>query len=157
MSIESASSILDDESFQTALEYIARLSGPLAQKVLGQPSPIDTLCLFTHSRAEYEFVLAAIQKYGPISDFSHGATTYVQTNVTIADHRITLLGVRQPDPTRPQVGYADYPRDDYQTLLTSLEQYPGAQEITSGRGQSLIELRDPDFDILGYAFNASEH
>jgi len=157
MSTEQRAAILDDESLETAWEYIARLSGPLAQAVFGRSLPIDTLCIFAQSEEEHDFVLGAIKALGPISRFTHESTTYVDVNMEVGGQVIKFLGVRKPDPTRPQVGYADYPIPDYQALLANIADYPDAEQIMSGRGQSLVELRHPDFDILEYAFDSREH
>jgi len=140
-----------------AMHYIATQAAKLEQAVLGKGLPVDTVCFFAQSAAEYDFLLAAVKKHGPISKFTHGATTYVDCDLTIDGHHITILGVRQPDPARPWIGYGDYPAAHYKRLLIDQSSNPFAHEITSGRGQSLLELRHPDFDVLGYVAAAEEH
>lgn len=151
------SPITDEARFQAALTYIASQSGPLAKAVLGNELAIDTVCFFAHSQTEYNFLFQTIGARGPLSEFTHGLTTYINVDFAVATQHLKILGVRAPDATRPQVGYADFPVANYAQLLKATADNPYLTEIKSGRGQSLIELRHPDFDILGYAFDQTEH
>jgi hypothetical protein len=149
--------VLDQSQLDDTLAYIAAQAAPLAKAVLGHELPIDTLCIFTHDDAEYRFVAAALHKLGTPSRFSHEPTLYVDTKLQIGGYGVKILGVRKPDETRPWVGYADYPVADYPELLAEIASNENAKQITSGRGQSLIELRHPDFDTLGFVFDETEH
>ncbi len=142
------SPILDGKSFHTALWYLARQSALLAELILGQKLAIDTLTIFSHFPEELAFLDHTVRRFGPVSPATHGETLYVDADFTVDDHRIHYLGVREPDSTRPQVGYADYPVDDYDDIKVLSSPY--VREITSGRGQKLLELRHPDFDVFGY-------
>jgi hypothetical protein len=147
--------ILEKQQFDEALDYIAERAACLVRAVLEQELPLDTLTIFTHSPEEHDFVSGVARRYGPESAFTHGDTLYISSDFTVQGHHIIFLGVRRPDATRPEVGYADYPVEDYEAILAA--NYPGAHQITSGRGQNLIELRHPDFDIRGYIVPAAEH
>lgn len=151
------SPITTEAQLQAAMEYIATQSVKLARQVLGCDLAIDTICFFTHSPEEYEFVERLVKQRGPVSKFSHGPTLYVDSDFTAAGHHIRIFGVRKPDPSRPQLGYGDYPVTDYPELLKAGQANPHAKEIISGRGQSLIELRHPDFDVLGYVVAEEIH
>ncbi len=145
------------DRFQAALTYLADRSTALSEAVLGQRLPIDTICLFTHSDEEYAFVERQVLTHGLVSNLSHGPTIYVDTDFEINGERIRLLGVRRPDETRPQVGYGDYPVEDYAGLLAAQKNSSRVKEIISGRGKSLIELRDPEFDVLGFVVDKKDH
>jgi hypothetical protein len=151
------SPITNDSRLSEALEYIAKNSLDLARTVLQRELSIDTICFFTHSPEEYAYLLSAVQVHGQESRFSHGPTTYVDTDLKVADQQIKILGVRQPDPSRPWVGYGDYPITDeeYVSIKSSNSQY--VQEISSGRGQPLLELKHPDFDVVGYLVQQEDH
>lgn len=146
-----------EEKFEQALEYVAKNSVMLAKAVLDRELWIDTLCFFAQSDAEYAFLVGAIKSRGQVSHFSHEPTLYVDTSLSVAEHDITILGVRRPDPLRIEVGYADYPVDDYAGLLQEIKSNPNAQEVFGGTGKSLIELRHPDFDVRGYAVAEANH
>jgi hypothetical protein len=93
---------------------------------------------------------------GPVSEFSHGVTTYVNVDMQVAGQHLGLLGVRQPDVLRQERGYGDYSVDFFDILLGQIDKNPYAQPITSGRGKTLIELKHPDFDVRGYVVNAHD-
>lgn len=143
-------SILSEADFQAGLTRIAQSSLELARTVLGRELRIDTVCFFTHSPEEYDFVRAKVAQAGPESKFSHGATLYVDVDLQLQRQNITLLGVRSPDDTRTEAGYADYPVNNYQEVLAELQGSAYAHEIVSGQGIPLIELRHPDFNVRGY-------
>jgi hypothetical protein len=144
-----------NEKFQSAIEYVAQNGLALARTVLGQTMTIDTICFFTHSPEEYAFLEQAVRARGSVSVLSHGPTLYVDSDFMVADQRIRIFGVRQPDPSRPEVGYTDYPVTDYDAILALNSPY--ITEIVSGRGQELLQLGHPDFDVLGFVVRAEDH
>jgi hypothetical protein len=149
--------ITNAERLEAATAYVAEQAARLARVVLGRELPLDTICFFSHSPEEYAFLLDAVRAKGPESALTHGATTYADTDCMVGPHRIRLFGVREADETRPEVGYGDYPVDDYAALLASVQDNQYAHEIISGRGKSLLELKHPDFDVRGYALASEEH
>jgi hypothetical protein len=149
------SPIFSKEQLNSALEYIADQADALAREVLKHQLELDTLAVFTQSPEEYAFVSQMIRTYGPVSPFTHGLTLYIASDFTVAGHRITFLGARQPDQGRPEIGYADYPVTDYEAIRDA--NYPGVQEITTGRNEQLLELRHPGFDVRGYIVRAEDH
>ena len=157
MAVHTFSPITNDQKLQEALEYIAEHSVLLAQKVLGRNLAIDTICFFSHSPEECAFLEKAVRPRGPESALSHGPTLYVDSDFMVKGQHISIFGVRRPDPTRPQVGYGDYPVADYVKLLEAQKDNPHVKEIISGRGKSLIELRHPEFDVLGFVVDQSDH
>jgi hypothetical protein len=149
------SPILEEKSFQAALLYIAHQSAALAEKTLGRSRDIDTITIFAHYPDEHAYLKKTVRSYGPVSTVTHGATLYIDADVTVAGNHIQYLGVRAPDGSRPQVGYGDFPVDDYDAIRSAANPY--VHEIVSGRGQSLLELRHPDFDVLGYVARKEDH
>ena len=149
--------IINEEDLEEAIHYVAEKSLELARLVVGSELSTDTICFFAHNEAEHEFLRKAVMARGPVSKFSHGPTLYVDTDFTVHDQNIRIFGVREPDPTRTQVGYGDYPVKDYERLQKMAIINPHMEEITSGRGKSLIELRHPDFDVLGYLVDVKDH
>lgn len=149
--------ITNQTRFEAALVYIAENSVRLSGTVLGKELGIDTVCFFTHSPDEYAFVRQAVLARGPVSGLSHGHTTYVDSDFTVLKQHILIFGVREPDETRPWIGYGDYPVTNYAELLVSHRDDPHVRQITSGRGRPLIELSHPDFDVLGFVVDQNEH
>lgn len=149
------SPIHSEETFQEVLDYITVNARLLGKLVTGEELPVDTLTIFTHSQAEYDFLAPIVLAFGERSKFSHGATLYIDSDFEIQSQRIRFLGIRSPDDTRPQVGYGDFPVENFDEVLDSLGGNEFASLIESGRGQPLIELRHPDFDVLGFIVNAA--
>lgn len=151
------SPIITNDRLAVAIKYVVTSSLALARSILQRDLTIDTICFFAHTSEEYDYLLAELRKRGTESKFSHGLTTYVDTNFMVAGQHIKILGVRQPDQTRPWVGYSDYPINDAEYSTYKAKSNPYIHEITSGRGQYLLQLEHPDFDVLGFAFRAEEH
>jgi|SRR3989344_819183 len=140
--------ILEEQTYKSVLTYIALQSIALIRTVLGQDLPMDTLTVFTHDPVEHIYMVKLLKSYGHVSRKSHGATLYVEVSLTVEGQAIKLLGVREPDETRPQVGYADFLVTNYNDIRDLSNPY--IQEITSGLSEKLLEVRHPDFDVLGY-------
>ncbi|HSX53622.1 MAG TPA: hypothetical protein VLF90_04675 [Patescibacteria group bacterium] len=141
-----------------ALDYIADSAGALSKHLVGVKLPFDTLTLFAHYNPEHEFIDSVVRNLGNVSTLSHESTLYVKPrNLIVRDHRIKLLGVRVPDPDRPQVGYVDFPVSDsgYKQYKTLQLNNRGITEIYSASGTPIIELRDNDSDVLGYIVKES--
>jgi len=153
----SFSPIRTEQSFHVALAYLATQAAFLSRAVLGRELPADVLTIFAHDVDEYRLTEKLVRRHGPESPYTHGATLYVDTDMPMCGQRIRLLGVRDciGDAARPQAGYADYVADDYQALRDSNN--PCVHEIVSGRGQQLLEMRHPEFDILGYIVEREGH
>lgn len=153
----SAAPIGSEADYDKVLEYVAERSRALAKTVLGRDLRLDTLTVFTQTPDEYGVVSKLLRSYGPESPFSHGPTLYIEVRKNVLDQQINLLGVRQPDATRPQRGYGDYPVSDYGALRDNNAANPHVREIVSGNGHTLLELRHPDFDVLGYVVDEAAH
>jgi len=145
--------VLDEESYQKAFEYIASQARMLAHKVLGREMMIDTVTVFTHQPEEYEFLERFLKTQGEVSPFSHGATLYVEVDKVALGNKVQLLGARQPDETRPEVGYADFPVPNYEQIKEENLKNEHVSEIESGNGIKLLELMHPEFDVRGYIVN----
>lgn len=142
---------------QQKLHHISTQAPLLSQAVLGKTYPIDTVCIFSQSAEEHTLLKSLILGMGTLSPFTHGATTYVECSLDIDGQDIKIVGVREPDETRPEVGYADYPVDDFDQLVEDARNLPGVKVMESGLGQALIEICHPDFDTCGYVVAAASH
>jgi hypothetical protein len=153
--------ITNEAKLEQATAFVAEKAIALGETVLGRPGlELDTICFFAHTPEEYTFLQQAVLARGPQSRFTHGATLYADTNFVANGHTIKLFGVRDVtngDPARTQVGYGDYPVNDYDLLLIQTRHNQYINQITSGRGKPLIELRHPDFDVLGFVVDERLH
>jgi hypothetical protein len=133
------------------LSYIASQADKLSKLVTGNTLPIDTLTILTHHPHEFDYLGALIKNYGPKSKYSHGKTLYIEpVDLEVNGYRIKYLGARAPDSTRPQRGYADFPVDNLEIVAQKYSVSSYINATKSGTGQRMLELRHPDFDVLGY-------
>jgi hypothetical protein len=147
---------IDSEvKYKAALEYLMAEGSRLAETILGEQLIPDTLTVFSRTKEEYDFIDGLIRTYGPKSRFSHGITLYIDVAMEVSGNQVVLLGVREPDNDRQDVGYADFSVQNYAEIRNANTEH--IQEITTSRGQSLLELRHPDFDVRGYLVSANEH
>lgn len=145
------SPILNKKRFSETLEYIAREVIEMGDIVLKRKMPLDTLTIFAHFDNEHKFLAENLHEYGPESSYSHGLTSYVEPkNFKVLDQSIRYLGVRAPDPRRPQVGYGDFPVKDLQAARDLYFPSDFILEKESGLGQPMLEISHPDFDVLAY-------
>ena len=151
------SPITTPERLATAIEHVASQSLSLGHTILGRQFAIDTICFFAHSAEEYDFLQAAVKSRGNPSPLSHGPTLYVETDFKVAGQRIQLFGVRRPDPTRPWIGYGDYPLNEAEYAAVRDAHNPFIREITSGAGKALLQFEHPDFDVLGFGVRKEDH
>lgn len=145
------------ERFEEALDYVAATAAGLSEAVLSEALPIDTVTLFTRTSKEYYFLERLVRTYGERSEITHGPTLYIDSNFMLGENVIRYLGVRRPDDTRPEVGYADFPVEDFEGLREAHAGNEAVKFMKSGRGQPLLELRHPEFDIRGYVVSAADH
>lgn len=143
-----------EDQFNEALEYLAAKVGDLLTAVSDERLPVPILKLFAHDTQEYQKILAFVNSHGTKAAVSSSMSHYVNvtSGLTVAGTRIKLLGVRKPDATRPQVGCGDYEVDDFDAfakkILVEQPQYAGA--VQNAHGSHMIELKHPDFDVIGY-------
>lgn len=143
-----------EEAFEDALNYIAEKVGDLANRLLGERLPVPILKFFAHSDEEYQILETIVGHYGPKAKVSSGNSFYVEVNngLVVANTPISLLGVRRPDMSRPQVGCGDYIVENFDEFTSKLhsEQPQFTQFVENAHGSKMLELRHPDFDVLGY-------
>jgi hypothetical protein len=149
--------ITNEENLHSALDYVAEKSLQLARAILESDQDLDTICFFAQTQEEYEYIKSQVLLHGPVSKLSHEPTLYADTNFFVKGQRIRIFGVRQPDPERTEIGYGDFPVNDYQHYIESVQNNPYMKQITSGLSKPLIELRHPSLDVLGYIVPAADH
>jgi hypothetical protein len=140
--------ITTEQQFDTALSYVVQEVARMAGVVLGRSVTIEVAKLFAHSDEEYDYLLHKVKQNGLPWEGNSASSFYVETRRTIAEHPITLLGVRRPFADRPEVGCADFYAEDYDVLKSA---HPAnVTEIISGGGAAMLQMQHPDFDVLGY-------
>jgi len=148
------------DGFEEALNYVAEKVGDLSLAVCGERLPVPILKLFAHNDDEYEKLEGFVRQYGQKAEVSSKMSFYVDvgTGLTVAQTPISLLGVRRPDPNSPQVGCGDYEVVDFPAFAARVQsEHPdNARAVQNAHGLGMVELRHPDFDVLGYIIPVRE-
>jgi hypothetical protein len=145
------SPIKSEKELDRAWEYLVREISRLSEVVTGEPMPATILKLFAHYPDEYEYLRAQLLEYGEAAPISSKTSLYVKVDRKIAGQQVNYLGVRIVDPYRMQVGCGDYEVEDYDQFVSKwVGKKPFVRDIATSAGIPLIELWDPDFDVLGY-------
>ncbi len=110
---------------------------------------VNYVCIFCQSDKEFEEHLKPAKKLGKtIKQTSTGPLFQIEPLETVAG-KVQLLKIRKPDPTRPQRGDADFTIKDYQSFKEKYLKLPKFNLIVRPEFK-MIELRDPNFNVLTY-------
>jgi hypothetical protein len=144
--------ISDEASYWQTVALIAQSAEALVYNLVKIKLPIDTITIFAQSAEEYAFVEGYLLSKGKRSGLSHNTTLYIEPdNLTVVhNYPIKFLGVRKPDKTRPEIGYADFPVTNYEDIKERFSDNAHVNQIISGTDIPLLELRHPDYDVRGY-------
>lgn len=144
-----------------ALKYTHLVSLRLCKKVLGEYLPVaGNFAIFCHYGNEFEY-LTDLRKH-LTREVVHFNNKYFQLIEPIIipiedgmpETTYEFMYVRRADPYRGQVGDVDFVMDpkkfaEFVGSLKAGKQVPGARIIQTS-GLDLVELYDPDFDVLAY-------
>ena len=122
--------------------------------------------IFCHYNEEYKFLTELRKKLTEESDninqkyFRLHNFIVIPAQGDIPETTYTHLYIRKPDPYRAQVGDVDFVLEDgkYQELKESLQDgkvMEGTRIFPRG-DMDMVELLDPDIDVLGYVSSWEE-
>lgn len=113
---------------------------------------IDYICIFSKNQEEYKNLIKVSDFIGSVASNTPTGPVYVfnkRPKTIIGSPK--LLKIRIPDDTRPQRGDVDF-NTDYSEFK---ENYLNNKEFTLIKRPDfeMIELKDPDFNVLVYFSN----
>jgi hypothetical protein len=140
-----------EDELRRAIDYVAVKSTELVKKLTGAVYPIPYLTIFAHYPEEYEKLRQIILKLGSEVQANNGVAVKLDNPIKAADQYIPKIRIRQPDPYRYQVGCNDFKVPDYEQFKSMLVN-TGRQgyRISQRPDYEMIEIFDPDFDVLAY-------
>ena len=151
MQLYQFSPIESKEKLLEAGEYVVRTTSELMEKVVGATFPISSLTVFSHYEEEFENLKIILESLGDITGDTNGPRVKLHEPRSIGQHTITYLRVRKPDIYRSQVGCVDFDVSDYHQFKSShLADFPQNLRLIERPDYELIELFDPNHDVLGY-------
>lgn len=110
---------------------------------------VNYVCIFSHTDEELHNLRMATAKLGSIvEDTPTGFVYYISPISTVAGDA-TLLKIRNPDPTRFQLGDADFTVLDYLEFKNAHVSKPGFKLIQRSDFE-MLELADDAFSVLAY-------
>jgi len=141
---------MDIENLKKIILEIVEDAARLRDKHTGETdAPVNYACIFAQSREEFDALLDAAKKLGPvIKETPTGPLLRIQSLETVAG-RLQLVKVRKPDETRIERGDADFTVPDYPAFKARVLKKPGFKLIEREEFE-MIELMDPAFDVRAY-------
>lgn len=113
---------------------------------------VNYSCIFSQSKEEYEYLNQLATEIGKvIKDTPTGPLYQIAPLPTVAGN-LQLLKIRIPDPTRPELGDADFTINDFLGFEKEYLQKPGFKRIQK-EDFYMIELVDHDFNVRAYFSN----
>ena len=113
---------------------------------------VNYACIFSHSKEQYEELLDAAGRMGSVvKKTPTGLIFHIRPLKTVSG-RLKLLKIRTPDPTRPELGDADFTVPDFPDFQAKYLSKRGFKLIER-ENSVMIELMDPGFDVRAYFSN----
>lgn len=144
-----------------AIEYLHVTSHRLCHETFGEYLPASgAVGIFCHFEDEYEF-LTTLRKELTNEQFNYNGKYFLlKERITIPERghipsaAYSLLYIRKPDPYRGQVGDVDFvlPKVRHARLRDTLstEYFTGSLRLFGRKGDNMIELSRPEYDVLSY-------
>ncbi len=115
-------------------------------------TPVNYACIFSQNKEEYEALLETAKKIGVvIQETPSGFLFHIEPLRTVSGV-LKLLKIRIPDPTRPELGDADFTILDFPAFEKTYLPKNGFK-IMHKENFYMIELMDPAFDVRAYFSN----
>lgn len=110
--------------------------------------PVNYACIFCQSEEEQTSFLEEAHKLGTIIQETSSGPLFNISLDTVAG-KLQLLKIRQPDPTRPERGDADFTVSDYPAFKEKYLNQPGFSLIKKDNFE-MIELCEKDNNVRVY-------
>lgn len=115
-------------------------------------TPVNYACIFSQNNEEYKELLKTTRKIGKvIQETPSGFLFHIKPIQTISGF-LKLLKIRIPDPTRPELGDADFTIPNFSEFEKKYLSKKGFK-IIKKETFYMIELMDPAFDVRVYFSN----
>ena len=115
-------------------------------------APVNYACIFSQNKKEYEELLEVTKKIGKvIKETPTGSLFHIEPLQTISGV-LKLLKIRIPDPTRTELGDADFTIFNFLKFEEEYLSKPGFKLIQK-EDFYMIELMEPNFDVRAYFSN----
>ncbi len=144
---------METEDLKNQVKSIVEKATALKNKHIdNKNTPVNYACIFSQSKEEYEELLKVARKIGKvIQETPTGLLFHIEPLETVSGV-LKLLKIRIPDPTRPELGDADFTISNFPEFEKKYLSKPGFK-IMKKPDFYMIELMDSDFDVRAYFSN----
>ena len=135
-------------------EIVVKAVG-LKNKFTTEPNaPVNYACVFAQNPEEYQDLIKAAASLGQtIKEMSNGLLFALDGIETISG-TLLLLKVRQPDPTKPERGDADFTVANFDAFKHAYLSKPGFKLIERPQlKMEMVELMQPGHNVRVYFSN----
>ena len=144
---------MDTEDLKIRVKSIVEKATALKNKHIDEKNtPVNYACIFSQSKEEYDELIEVTRKIGKvIQEMPTGLLFHIEPLQTISG-TLKLLKIRIPDPTRPELGDADFTVSNFPEFEKKYLSKRGFK-IMQKETFYMIELIDSDFDVRAYFSN----
>jgi len=144
---------MNTEDLKTKVKDIVEKSTILKNKhTADKNAPVNYACIFSQNKNEYDELVETVEKIGKnVMEKPNGLLFQIEPLQTISGV-LKLLKIRMPDPTRPELGDADFTIANFFNFEKEYISKPGFKLIER-ENFVMIELMDPEFDVRTYFSN----
>ncbi len=146
---------MDITTLTQLIEEIVKKANDLKNKHTSEKNAlVNYACIFAQNKEQFNDLLAVAQRIGSvIEETPTGPLYHIQPLKTVSGN-LRLLKIRKPDPTRPELGDADFTIENYSEFKKKHLAKTGFKLIPRENFE-MIELVDPKFNVRAYFSNPS--
>ena len=112
-------------------------------------APVNYACIFAQNKEEFKELAKSAQTIGKVAKETPTGPLFQIEPLQTFSGILKLLKIRLPDPTRPELGDADFTISDFPAFEKKYLSKPGFRKIER-QEFCMIELMDTDFDVRAY-------
>ena len=145
--------IMNIDELKNKVQYIVKNARALKDKYTDQKNaPVNYACIFSQTNEEYKELLELVRTIGKVvKETKTGLLFHIDPLLTESGI-LKLLKIRISDPTRPELGDADFSVSNFAKFEKKYLPRPGFKLINK-ENFVMVELTDQEFDVRAYFSN----
>ena len=141
------------DDLKNKVQGIVKRANILKVEYLGNNNaPVNYACIFSQNLEEYDQLTKLVEIMGKVAMETPTGLLYQIKPLSTVAGDLQLLKIRLPDPTRPELGDADFTItdfDDFEKKYLSKTEFKRIQKDNF----YMIELMDSRYDVRAYFSN----
>jgi len=144
---------MNTENLKNLVKNIIEKATALKNKHIGDKNtPVNYACIFSQSKEEYDELLEVARKIGKVIKETPTGLLFLIEPLETVSGVLKLLKIRLPDPTRLELGDADFTISNFPEFKKKYLSKQGFKKMQKPDFY-MIELMDSDFDVRAYFSN----